>query len=498
MINTIDLFEKNTSGEIKYPAYKPLIDTHGAGLPLLYAMRATAAALMQIRSIYIPTLAQGSPMRGPNVYVLKKMAEFYANCAANAAAGLDHDMVGYPLPALYEQLKNPAIDFLKRIFEIQTEGLSAIGKEHIHIDVYARDTLNLALQVVPEYQRRTGKKRELYAPRGLWPMVVQLGEDWHYDTTVFPLSNLDTIQFGDFSLVLSDNDYTQIGYLNYPNNPTGALPPIKDFMNLLNEIYIYNEARIAASKPPLMILFDNPYYGWCRPETLRKHGFLSITKIAQEFEAKNPGKKVLPYLIEVLSLGKILGMASTGGSVSIIGDPDLNRKMYERFVRATNLPGRDKQVQIQAALESARIKDLIIRAKEINDNLKTANALIDEAIKKGAPFNFYGNQPLDGAYISLKIDPSIFEKVIQMPDGRWLEITNSRALCIYLLEGPKPVAVAANSDTDIPMTLRLFIDNTPENVEQGVKRMIAGLQALQSAPRVMRELVDTADGSFNL
>lgn len=266
------------------------------------------------------------------------------------------------------------------------------------------------------------------------------------------------------------------------------MPPLADLEKFLVDLATYNIARLARGWKPVTILFDNPYYGWCSPDYIREFGCFSIYKIAQKIQEKHRNLPILSNLIEDISLGKVLGMASLGGSVAIFGDAEFSRMVGARYVRETNIPSRDNLEKLRLALGKPDPAKILQNAERIQANLEMAVRILEEEMARGLPVKFY-QKPQHGAYISLQLPAGLLGRAMKIEPDQWLAIEKIQDVCIAALEGHKDakgqrVAVAANASLDLKNTLRLFIDADPALVEQGVRNLCDFIRRLQQAPQI--------------
>ncbi len=526
--------------------------------PLLYAMRNAALQMEHEFGIIIPKLAQGSPSQPPSIYVFQQMAILFTKAVNDTAEGVKHALVGYASADALEEVKKSALAFSERLFDIEIKQTSndnaneiddvALTTENVQPGMFSRHFLNLCLELLSTHyfsytdkatatktasflhqafptianaydkgarycanlaiqvllkkyfpdQRLVHKsqavKKVLFVPRGFWPLVASLTEDYGYECVIFDPKDKSTLAFDDIIKSLNEKldveESLGVIYLNYPNNPTGVTPPNEDLEKFLLKLAEYNQTRINKGLAPVTLLYDNPYFAWCSVQSLKENGCFSIYKIAQKLQREHPDLPILKYLIEDISLGKAFGMAALGGCAALFGDKKFSQKVGARMVRETNMPSFDRMTAIKSALDNANMADVLINAERIEQNLNNACKIIEQEIEQGLPAHFFNDtRPQHSAYISLQISPNLLGRAVEIEPGKWMEIKTIEDVCVAALEAHKDhkdlrVAVAANAEKDLKHTLRLFVDGTSEEIENGVGNICAFLRILQEAPKI--------------
>lgn len=443
--------------------HQPLVNKYARFMPPLYAFRMAALHLGAI------SMAQGSPLNGPNPLVTFKVATQLIKAACREFLHLENDMAGYLEYGKYQKAKSVGIQFLKELMHLQAE--DNYLEDRINIGGYARVTLQNFLKVLMSPGQHRAEDRFVVGP-GCWPLIFNIADQMGVKYLQTKSEQLD---FKNYQELMDNDDATgmHIFYFCDPNNPLGHKFTDQEIYDFLKDMHEYAEH----TGKQMRIIADNAYWGWCNKEYIEANGFPSFTRVAEKLLYAEE-IDVRPMLVEIFSLGKAMGLASTGGSIAFYGDSDVVIAAHNQQTSFQSLPGFPQMAFIVESCKRA-IKNpgfIIHRADSIHKALIKTHTLINEYFSdQAAPIQIVSHAD-HGPYITLKLDVGLYGTTAQI-QGKPFTIRNPHDLCAYLLE-EHGVGITPLDQRDLPNCVRIFVNQDAKTLDEGVRRVIKGIGTL--------------------
>lgn len=365
-----------------------------------------------------------------------------------------------PSPADFTAL---CADWLSRHMGIDAEAactfpMSGLGREGLD-------------KVLHWTQKQAGfpKNAKVLVPDTAWPVVDNLLDDYGLGSETYDMSPGNLVS-SITTAVRIDPDVMAI-YLNSPHNPTGTVISHDELAQIMDTLDVINAARPEGRR--ITVILDNPYFH-AAPQN-QEAGKPSLDC---GFEDIFTADRATPWAT-VQSFSKAFGMASPGFSI-VATHPDVAKGLNARFTR-TSLLGFSTEMyeSLSEALSPENDDKVLGHFQALHDKYVANRAALEQEL---------GDYVVPGAAgmtALVKLDAATFlDRRVKDLNGQDFDLNDLNDVIEWLANKHEVVTVNNGIDSRGNLLLRLAAAAEPETYETGIKSLKAGLETIETAPRI--------------